>query len=113
LLREPSCVYNLKSGSLRYALTKFLPKLSRRTTSNPDYLSKCARCFLRCICEQCPGQSWVEHGNLDSPVDYCCQIAHNEARSLGLLSEDEYGWSVSDWKNRLKDFIKQGGRNAG
>ncbi len=112
LLREQSCVYNLKSGSLRYALTKFLPKISKRVTSNPDYLSKCARCFLRPICEQCPGQSWVEHGNLDNPVDYCCEIAHTEARLLGLLNEGEYGWSVPNWKERIKGFIKQGGRNA-
>jgi MoaA/NifB/PqqE/SkfB family radical SAM enzyme len=106
LLREPHCVYNLKKGRLQEALAGFFPRIFKKTSSNPVYLNRCARCFLKCICEQCPGKSWIEHGNLDTPVDYCCQIAHCEARSLGLLKNNEYAWNVGDWKIRLKSFLK-------
>ncbi len=113
LLREPNCVYNLRKGNLQDALTRFFPRIFNKITSNPVYLSRCARCFLKCICEQCPGKSWIEHGNLDTPVDYCCQIAHCEARLLGLLKKNEYSWNVKNWKIRLESFLKQGGTNAG
>lgn len=112
LLRESSCVYNLKKGSLKEALNVFFPKVLNRKSSNPIYLNRCARCFLKCICEQCPGKSWIEHGNLDTPINYCCQIAHCEARVLGLLKENEYAWKVRDWKIRLANFLKLGGTHA-
>jgi MoaA/NifB/PqqE/SkfB family radical SAM enzyme len=106
LLRDPDCVYNLKKGSLQKALTGFFPRIFKKISSNPVYLNRCARCFLKCICEQCPGKSWIEHGNLDTPVDYCCQITHYEARTLGLLKDNECAWNVPDWKARLKKILK-------
>ena len=75
---------------------------------DPDYLKRCARCFLKGLCEQCPGKSWLEHGTLDTPVEYFCEIAHVLARHLGLLREREMGWEVRDWRERIRT-LNQGG----
>ncbi|MBN1939965.1 MAG: radical SAM protein, partial [Candidatus Aminicenantes bacterium] len=43
---------------------------------NPEYLRRCAVCFLKGLCEQCPAKAWTEHGTLDTPVEYLCEVAH-------------------------------------
>jgi radical SAM protein with 4Fe4S-binding SPASM domain len=96
MLRHPEAVYDLRKGSLRDALTDFFPRLREMSAENPDYLARCARCFLKGLCEQCPAKSWMEHGTLDTPVDYMCQVAHAQALDLGLLKEGEKAWEVED-----------------
>jgi MoaA/NifB/PqqE/SkfB family radical SAM enzyme len=82
-------------ASLKYALTEFFPRLRALRAENPDYLSRCARCFLKGLCEQCPAKSWAEHGTLDTPVEYLCDVAHAQARYLGLLGTDEHAWEIN------------------
>jgi radical SAM protein with 4Fe4S-binding SPASM domain len=102
MLRHPDTIYDLKNGSLREALTVFFPQLREMKATNADYLARCARCFLKGLCEQCPAKSWMEHGTLDTPVEYLCEVAHTQARYLGLLAEGEHGWEVGDWRERIK-----------
>ena len=85
-----------------HTLDNFFPDFRTIEATNPDYLERCARCFLKGLCEQCPAKSWSEHGTLDTPVEYLCQIAHVRARDLGLLSEGENAWDVMDWQARIK-----------
>ncbi len=91
---------------LHDALTQFSPHLHELRATNPDYLARCARCFLKGLCEQCPAKSWMEHGTLDTPVEYLCQIAHATARHLGLLAEGEDAWAVADWQQRIRSFVE-------
>jgi len=79
--------------SLREALD-FFDRLSRLHAANPAYLRRCAVCILKGLCEQCPAKSWGEHGNLDTPVEYLCEVAHAQARYLGWLVEEKYGWEI-------------------
>lgn len=102
LVRHPDAVYDMKKGSLKEALGSFFLKLRKTHSSNPEYLNRCARCFLKGLCEQCPGKSWIEHGVLDRPVEYLCQIAHAQARYLGLLEKDEKAWQIDDWQKRVQ-----------
>lgn len=102
MLRHPDTTYDLKNGSLQHALTSFFPRLREMRATNPDYLGRCARCFLKGLCEQCPAKSWTEHGTLDTPVEYLCQVAHAQARDLGLLQASERAWEVSDGRNRVE-----------
>ena len=102
MLRHPDTVLDLANGSLREAVTDFFPRLRETRATNPDYLARCARCFLKGLCEQCPAKSWTEHGTLDTPVEYLCEVAHAQARDLGLLRGDERSWEVSDWLNRVE-----------
>jgi radical SAM protein with 4Fe4S-binding SPASM domain len=105
LLRHPDTVYDLRKGSLEDALTHFFPEVRTMRAANPDYLSRCARCVLKGLCDQCPAKSWMEHGTLDTPIEYFCDVAHAEARYLKLLGENEMGWEVSDWEDRLRNCI--------
>jgi radical SAM protein with 4Fe4S-binding SPASM domain len=101
-LRHPDMVCDLSTNSLRDALTGFFPRLRETRATNPDYLARCARCFLKGLCEQCPAKSWAEHGTLDTPVQYLCEVAHAQARYLDLLRAGEKAWEVSDWRNRAE-----------
>ncbi len=100
-MKHPDAVFSLRSGSLWEALSEFLPSLRALPARNPAYLQRCARCFIKALCLQCPAKSWSEHGTLDTPVDYLCDIAHFQARSLGFLEENEMAWTVDDWERRV------------
>jgi radical SAM protein with 4Fe4S-binding SPASM domain len=107
LMKAPEVAYDLRQGSLGDALRSFFPAVRKRKAENPDYLSRCGRCFLMGLCAQCPAKSWIEHGALDVPVAYLCEVAHEEARYLGLLREGEAAWEVRDWRERIKDFSRE------
>jgi len=115
-LRHPEVVYDLRSAGktiggespLRYVLSQVFPEWRERRAENPDYLRRCARCFLKGLCEQCPAKSWQEHGTLDTPVEYLCQVAHAQARELGLIGEQENGWEVKEWRERIARFAAFG-----
>ncbi len=94
LLRHPDCVYSLRKGSFKEAWERFIPWVREIRANNKEYQEKCQRCFLKTLCEQCPAWSWMEHGILDEPVEYLCEIAHAEAVWLGLLSQGEKAWEV-------------------
>lgn len=113
LLRHPDTIFDLKSGTLKEALTVFFPKIRQTRASNPDYLQRCARCFIKGLCEQCPAKSWSEHGTLDTPVEYYCQIAHAQARFLGLINDTENAWEVKYWKERINSFVEKTKSNSG
>ena len=107
LVRHPGVVYDLKGGSLREALGEVFPLLRERCSVNPEYLARCARCFLKGLCEQCPGKSWAEHGTLDTPVEYLCRMAHAQARYLGLLAEGERAWEVENGAERAGRILAE------
>ena len=100
-LRHPDVTFDLKNGDLKEAMASVYPRLREMSATNPLYLKRCARCFLRGLCEQCPARSWSEHGTLDTPVEYLCQVAHAQARFLGLLKDEERAWDVRDSEERI------------
>ena len=61
-LRHPDFVCDLRKGSLREALTVDFPRMLQKRAMDRQYLERCARCFIKGLCEQCPGKSWTEHG---------------------------------------------------
>lgn len=101
MLRHPVTVYDLKNGSIKDAVINFFPKIQKMKACGMDYLNRCARCFLKGLCDQCPAKSWMEHGTLDTPVKYFCEIAHAQASYLGLLNDGEKAWEITDWKKRI------------
>lgn len=106
MLRALDTVYNLREGSLKDALENFFPRIREIKASSREYLKRCAKCFLKGLCEQCPAKSWTESGTLDTPVEYLCEIAHSQARFLGLLNSSEHGWEVVEWKERISSLVR-------
>jgi radical SAM protein with 4Fe4S-binding SPASM domain len=100
MLRVPELFCNLREVSLKEALENRFPKLREIKAENPEYLARCARCFLKGLCEQCPAKSWMENGTLDTPVEYLCEVAHERARDMGLLKEGEMAWEVIDGRDK-------------
>ncbi len=96
-------VFGLSDAMVRFARFRSL------RATNPEYLSRCARCILKGLCEQCPAKSWMEHGTLDTPVEYFCEIAHAQARYLGWLGGSEYGWEVEDRRKEWTNSMNRGG----
>jgi radical SAM protein with 4Fe4S-binding SPASM domain len=101
-LRHPELLQDLNMISLNEARERLIANLKQVKAENPDYLERCARCFLKGLCNQCPARSWVEHGTPDTPVEYLCQVAHTQARFLGYLHPGEKAWEVEDWELRIK-----------
>ncbi len=102
LLRHPDACVDVRTSSLQEAGAEMRNRLGGLKAEDQGYLDRCARCFLRSLCQQCPAKSWMESGTLDTPTEYLCQVTHAEARRLGLLKEDEFSWNVSDWWDRVK-----------
>jgi radical SAM protein with 4Fe4S-binding SPASM domain len=103
---------NYPTTQLQNALAQFTALREIRAT-NPEYLHRCARCFLKGLCEQCPAKSWAENGTLDTPVEYLCAVAHAQARWLGWLGEGERAWEVDAWRERVASgCISVSGRTA-
>lgn len=98
LENEPECEkINMLSQALHY-----FENLKNLRAANPDYLRRCAVCFLKGLCDQCPAKSWAEHGTLDTPVEYLCEIAHAKARWMNWLKNGEKAWEIYDWKKHEK-----------
>jgi radical SAM protein with 4Fe4S-binding SPASM domain len=96
--RHPGYMYN---GSRLSEALSFYKNLKSIKAINRNYLERCAVCFLHGLCEQCPAKSWEETGTVDTPVEYFCQIAHAQARYLGWIGQNEFGWEVPNWRSRI------------
>jgi radical SAM protein with 4Fe4S-binding SPASM domain len=78
LLREPE--FSLRDMSFREIWEKEFPKLLDWKRS-PDH--PCNGCNLGSLCGSCPAWSRLETGDMESRVEYCCEIGHRRARRLG------------------------------
>jgi radical SAM protein with 4Fe4S-binding SPASM domain len=78
LLREPE--FSLREMSFREIWEKEFPKFLNWKRS-PDH--PCNRCNLGSLCGNCPAWSRLETGDMESRVEYCCEVGHRRARRLG------------------------------
>ncbi len=81
-LYHPSCIRNLKKGSLSEAWQDFIPRVRDMRSKRKEFLAKCRKCELINLCPWCPAHAYLETGELDTPVDYFCKIAHVKAEFL-------------------------------
>jgi len=84
--RNPS--YNLRQGSFKEGWYDFIPKI-REQKPKDEY--KCAKCDLFSLCDQCPGWSMLENDDLETPVEYLCEITHFRAEAFGLREKSQTG----------------------
>jgi len=85
-LWHPETVFDLRRGTLREAWEQVLPRVREMRSKRPELLEKCHRCALVNLCVWCPAHAHLETGELDSWVEYFCEVAH--ARALAI-SRDE------------------------
>jgi len=71
--------YDLRQGSFAEGWNSFVRKI-RETKWSVD--NGCQKCDLVLFCNVCPGRALVEAGDLQSPVEYLCKVAHLRAEKL-------------------------------
>jgi radical SAM protein with 4Fe4S-binding SPASM domain len=71
--------FDLRRGSFGEGWHEALPPFLAAKARGPY---PCGRCELMPLCGQCPGWSYLEHGDLESPVGYLCRIAHLRAEAF-------------------------------
>jgi radical SAM protein with 4Fe4S-binding SPASM domain len=81
-LCHPACIYDLKKGSLTEARYDFSLRVRDMRSDRENFLKKCRVCPIINLCMWCPANSHLETGNLDQPVDYFCEVAHERAALL-------------------------------
>jgi len=81
-LFSPSGKFDLRKGSFTEGWGGLLLQdRSRKITKH----TKCVKCTIRQICGMCPPNSELEKGDPEEPVDFCCEVAHLRAKTLGIL----------------------------
>jgi radical SAM protein with 4Fe4S-binding SPASM domain len=73
--------YDLRRGSFHDGW-QYLVGMANDTRAT--HQTKCLACHLRSLCGMCPETSWLECGDLETPVDFLCEVAHLRAMALGL-----------------------------
>lgn len=85
-LSHPDCVYDLNKGNLADAYQKFVLQVRDMRSQRPEFLQKCRKCAIINLCLWCPAHAHLETGQLDSPVDYFCEVAHAREEALRCFS---------------------------
>ena len=88
-LNHPSCIYDLKKGSLSDAWNNFVPRVRNMRSDRQEFLEKCRTCSIINLCMWCPANAYLETGQLDKPISYFCEVARARAESLGRPNDKE------------------------
>lgn len=71
--------YDLRRGSFKEAWWDFIPAVRSLKT---EHAVKCRTCPAMSLCGQCPAWSYLEHRDLETPVDYLCEVGHLRAQAF-------------------------------
>ena len=74
-IRQPS--FNLLKGSFRKGFDTLFPEI--RSLEYQTH-SRCRDCKLFSLCPQCPGLAMLEHGDMEKPVEYFCELTHKQVQ---------------------------------
>ena len=72
--------YDLRAGSFKEGWASFYERIVERKKSGAK---RCDSCAIARTCDSCPGWSDLEHGDLETPVDYLCEVNHARAAAFG------------------------------
>ena len=89
-LQHPECRYDLRKGSLTEAYRSLVPKVRSMHSQRKDFVDRCGCCSIVNFCLWCPANSYLETGELDSPVDYFCEVAHARVAAIQGIKEKGY-----------------------
>jgi radical SAM protein with 4Fe4S-binding SPASM domain len=80
--------YDLLGGTFKQGWSEFIPGLR---ALKYQHESKCKGCKAIPICDRCAAWSLLENNDLESPVDYLCEIAHARAQAFGMMKKTKEG----------------------
>src|SRR3989338_7634157 len=73
--------YDWKNGgNLKEAFYEFFPTI---TNTRPKRPQRCHPCNLWDVCDMCAGWAQTVHGDLETPVDWMCEVTHRRAMAFG------------------------------
>ena len=81
-LWAPETMYDLRQGTLREAWEQLVPKVRDMRSPRREFLERCRHCPIVNLCLWCPAHSWLETGEMDTPIDYFCQVASARAEAI-------------------------------
>jgi radical SAM protein with 4Fe4S-binding SPASM domain len=76
----PSVAYDLRGGSFRDGWQSLFERIVNRKKTRAG---RCDTCAIVATCDSCPGWGELEHGDLEAPVDYLCELNHRRAEAFG------------------------------
>ena len=71
--------YDLKQGSFDAAWRQFIPEVR---SLQAERAVECRTCPVMSLCGQCPAWSYLEHRDLETPVEYLCRLGHRRAEAF-------------------------------
>ncbi len=88
-LNHPDFSYDLKNGSLSEAVKKFVPSVRETSVERKPLYAGCYNCSQANFCTICPGNMYLETGDLEGWSDYFCKIGKTrESRLVHLISNN-------------------------
>jgi len=78
--------FNLRRGSFREGFEEYFPTVIGRRSPRT---TRCYSCGLATSCDGCPGWSTLESADLETPVDFLCDVTHERAAAYGALAARE------------------------
>ncbi len=94
--------YDLGGGSFEEGWCEYLPE---SLAIKPKGYYPCGQCELIELCGQCPGWAWLENGDLESPVEYLCQIAHLRAEAFNI-NKSLKNKERDEWSKKSENITK-------
>lgn len=81
-LWAPETMCDLRQVPLREAWEQLVPKVRDMRSRRPEFLEHCRRCPIINLCLWCPAHSWLETGQMDTPIEYFCRVARARAAAI-------------------------------
>ncbi len=81
-LWAPETMFDLRNGMLREAWEQLVPKVRDMRSQRREFLERCRRCPIVNLCLWCPAHSYLETGEMDTPIDYFCRVARARAAAI-------------------------------
>ena len=93
-LWHPQTTVNVRPGApgavgLSEAWRQLVPRVRDLRGTDAGFLERCRVCGISNLCLWCPAHAALETGELDSWVEYFCEVAH--ARAAGLTQDVDPG----------------------
>ena len=98
-LWHPDTVYDLRRGTLHDAWNRHVPRVRDLRSNRKEFLERCRVCPIINLCLWCPAHAHLETGEMDTVIDYFCQVAHARAAALGH-------WEKAEAKAKVKAEVK-------